>query len=261
MRNFGTAHGGSYHREVIQNMFAGLKSMVHNDEATSVTMTIMKRDQSKSRSYHGCASQNQAVETLQLARCESTDVARLGAYVEFSFPNMDLSIPSVAFMNPEIMSSIQDEFQKIKEQIDSTTRNIQLIFDAYGSLPIEKTGSSVRIHFPNLDADEVEKLLIELSINDGLVYSMDEVDAMVEASNAGSDLSSTSLSDLLEDRVPGLISSDSESCNSDSDVESSEFFPVLSSSGNSQYVTPINASIASSPVIIADTYSYAGMSA
>lgn len=263
VRNFGTTHGGSYSHDAIQNLFTGLRTMVKENELNHVTSREMIRNNARSRSYHGCASQSAANETLQLARCESTNVETTGSYVEFNFPDMSLSIPSVSFMNPEIMSSIEDEFQRVKEQIDATTRNIQLIFDAYGSLPIEKTGTSVRIHFPNLDAEEVEKLLIELSINDGLVYARDELEVAMDASVDGSDLSSTSLSDLLEDRVPGLVSSDSGSSVCDSDYESVDYFPVLSSSGNSHsYVTPIDISISSSPVIIADaaSFSYSGAS-
>ncbi|ODV75166.1 Spg5p CYBJADRAFT_160614 [Cyberlindnera jadinii NRRL Y-1542] len=265
-RSFTTVHGGSYGQDGILNLFIGFQTLI-DDQRTALQLSkmnkaiSMNRESSHVRSFHGCASQSAACETLQLARSESTHVAKLGAYVEFKFPKVELSIPSVAFMNSEIMGSIEEEFQLIKKQIDTANHNIKLIFENYGSLPIERIGSSVRIHFPNLEAEELERLLIDLNIDDGLVFTMDELDVTMEANTAGSELSSSSLSDLIEDCVPGLVSSESGSEVS-SMCDSAEFFPVLSSS-DSQYLTPIDPSEASSPVIIAadDDFTFSQVSA
>ncbi|ONH67689.1 Stationary phase protein 5 [Cyberlindnera fabianii] len=247
-RNFST-YGGSASREAVQNLTANVRCMFNNGGDTLLSLK-MSQKQKSNLSYHGSMSQKEAEQTFKLARCESSDVERPGSYVEFPLPKMELSIPSVSFMNSEILGSLDDGLEHIKGQIDSTRMAIETIFEAYGSLPIERRYQSLLVHFPNLDADELEKLLIDLGINEGVVYSMDGNEDVVD--EMSSSASSVDLSDIIEDNVPGLLSSDSE-CSDTESLSSDDYFPVLSSSSDGfQYASPIETnSVNSSPVIIA----------
>lgn len=252
-RNFST-FGGTASREAVQNLTASLRCFFNNG-GDLILSTKMSQKPSNFISYHGCASQSEASQTFALARTESTEISNVGSYVEFALPKLQLNIPSMSFINSEIIESIDSDLALVKKQIDEIHEQIQLVFDSYGSLPLERRNDSLRIHFPNLDVQEVEKLLIELGINKGMVFANDVIGAPEMTRNSSSLSSLTeeefsSLSELIENAVPDLISTGSETT-----VESREFFPILSSSevthsesesGESYYFAD-----ASSPVIIA----------
>lgn len=257
-RNFST-FGGQASREAVQNLTASLRCFLNNG-GDVIMSTKMSHKPSHHISYHGCASQSEAPQTFSLARTESTGVTNAGSFVEFTLPKLELSIPTMSFMNSEIIGSIESDLESVKEQIDEIYKQVQLISDSYGSLPLERRADSIRIHFPNLDSDEVERLLIELGIDKGIVYSNDEemekAPIMTRDSSSCESLTDedlTSLSELVTNAVPDLISTGSESTT----VESREFLPILSNSDEFKTSSESGESFyfadASSPVIIRDS--------
>ncbi|ODQ58252.1 hypothetical protein WICANDRAFT_64391 [Wickerhamomyces anomalus NRRL Y-366-8] len=262
-RNFST-FGGSASREAVQNLTANLRCFLNNG-GDIIINTKMTKTPSQHMTYHGCVSQSEAPQTFALARTESTNVSSVGSFVEFTFPKLRLSIPTMSFINSEIIGSIQNDLDLIKEQIDEISKQVQVISDSYGSLPLERRKDSIRIHFPNSDTEDVERLLIELGVNKGIVYS-NEVNDVPEMSRDSSSYGSltdddlTSLSDMVENAIPDLISTGSET----STVESREFLPILSSSeelkthsesGESLYFTD-----GASPVIITYPHTFSEIS-
>ncbi|KAH3676394.1 hypothetical protein WICMUC_002025 [Wickerhamomyces mucosus] len=254
-----SSYGGTASKQTVTNLTTGLRCLLNNGTDESFNLYTIKMEKSTSGSrltYHGCLSTIEAPNTIQLARNESTGLQSTGSFVEFKMPNLDVNIPTMAFINEEIMESIDLSLEKIKLQIAKTQDNIEKIFQAYGSLPIEKmTDGSIRIHFPNLDPEEAEKLLIELGITDGYVYSNEEINLSRSNSTVYTDASS--IADFINDNeAPPLVSSEEESELSDICSEASyntnDFFnPILSSSGNSN----------SEPVIVLqESYNFSDIS-
>ncbi|KAH3688708.1 hypothetical protein WICPIJ_000308 [Wickerhamomyces pijperi] len=236
-RTFGT-YGGSASHQTIFNLTTGFRCLVSNGSDETQRLYSLKMEKIRSSSgltYHGCSSTSEAPKTIKLARLQSQHFETVGCHVEFELPRMEVKIPSMSFINDEIMESFDISMEQIKLQITKVQENIQKIFTAYGSLPIERTSTSIRIHFPNLDPEEAERLLIELGITEGYVYANDEAYSSSNVSTESFFNDSTTLSQFIEETVPGLISSDSsEDSDSGSSLsfETNEFFhPVLSSSG------------------------------
>ncbi|CCH44875.1 Stationary phase protein 5 [Wickerhamomyces ciferrii] len=234
-RQFST-FGGNVSREAVQNLTTSLRCFLNNGGDLVLSSKMSKGGNPSSISYHGCASTNEAPQTFQMARTESTDIQTIGAFVEFTLPKLELSIPSMSFINSEILETIESDLETIKYEINEIQKQVQLISDTYGALPLERRKDAILIHFPNLDVEEVEKLLIELGIDKGIVYSNDinanEVEPELTRSSSSTSYTSlsddelSSLSDMVENAIPDLISTGSE----ESSIESREFFPILSSS-------------------------------
>jgi hypothetical protein len=151
----------------------------------------------------------------------------------------------MSFMDSEIVDSLEKTFQEMKEQIDRVYFNIQLIFDSYGSLAIERRARSVKIHFPNSETWEVENLLIDIGVAEGIVHDNEHMhgnrdDGSYSSMSSSSDSTSTSLSsrsststdvlaDYLNEAVPDLISTADSASSVDSDSFRG-YYPVLSNS-------------------------------
>lgn len=258
-RNFST-FGGSASREAVQNLTTSLRCFLNNSGDIILSTKMTKTPTNQHLTHHGCVSQSEAPHTFTLARTESTEVSSIGSFVEFTLPTLELSIPTMSFINSEIIGSIENDLELVKEQIDEISSQVQTISNSYGSLPLERRKDSIRIHFPNLDADEVEKLLVELGVDKGIVFSNDVKDAPEMTRDTSSCESISTLSDLVENAVPELISTGSET----SSAESLEFSPVLSSSedmkthsesGESLYFTD-----GASPIVIAHSNSFSEIS-
>lgn len=228
-----SSYGGSASKQTLINLTTGFRCLVANGSDETQRLYSIKMEKARTASgltYHGCSSTNEAPKTVQLARLESQHSKSVGCYVEFQLPTMEVKIPTMSFINDEIMESLDESMEQIKQQITKTQRNIKKIFDAYGSLPIERLRGSIRIHFPNLDAEEAEKLLIELGISEGYVYANDKPLSSLNSSIDCLFNEGTSLSEFIEETAPGLISSDSDEFGSLSSYETNEFFhEVLSS--------------------------------
>lgn len=186
-RNFST-YGPNFTREAIQNLTSSLRCFLSN--AGELGADLLNSSNSKKNglnylSYDGCASQAQAQSTFKLAKCESTNIEKYGCNVEFTLPKLKLRMPSISFINDEVLATMESHFLQFKQDVDKVCSNIQAIFDTHGSLPLEKRRNSIRVHFPNLEVAELERLLRELEIREGIVTQNDEIE-IPEFSQGGS---------------------------------------------------------------------------
>lgn len=244
-RNFST-YGGSFSREAVQNMTTSLRCLFKNGTDGVMNNMKMKTNENNGSNQLLYALQNDEVlQTFNLARTESSNVQKNGCFVEFELPDLQLPIPSMSFMDSEIVDSLEKTFQEMKEQIDRVYFNIQLIFDSYGSLAIERRARSVKIHFPNSETWEVENLLIDIGVAEGIVHDNEHMhgnrdDGSYSSMSSSSDSTSTSLSsrsststdvlaDYLNEAVPDLISTADSASSVDSDSFRG-YYPVLSNS-------------------------------
>lgn len=224
-RNFST-YGGNFSREAVQNLTASLRCFLKNGGDTVLNLNL-KSNQSNQLIFP-VNSDDDALEIFRLARSESSTIQRNGCFVEFELPSLELPIPSVSFIDSEIVESIEKTFKEMKEQADRVHSNIELIFDCYGSLPIERNARSIKIHFPNLESWEVENLLVDIGIADGIVHSngYEDYEEISSPSIASSSSITSSTTDLLttylNDVAPDLIS------DSSIDSESLSYYPILS---------------------------------
>ncbi|CCH58033.1 hypothetical protein TBLA_0A02340 [Henningerozyma blattae CBS 6284] len=96
----------------------------------------------------------------------------IGSYIEFrpKIRGMD----GMGFLNQENLAKMRVDASMHYEEFCKINDSIEQIFKQYGSLPMKNDGKRICIYFPNLFSDEVERLMIDIGIEEGVVYPMTE---------------------------------------------------------------------------------------
>ena len=87
-----------------------------------------------------------------------------GSFVQFDFTPSLAS--DVRFLSSGVLNCWKEEIRRLVEIEDA----VEKIWQNYGSLPIKRTGDSIRVYFPSLGIVDTERLISDLGISHGVVY-------------------------------------------------------------------------------------------
>ncbi|CAN6611963.1 hypothetical protein TRVA0_005S00298 [Trichomonascus vanleenenianus] len=161
--------------------------------------------------YYFASPRSETSEVSSLP--ESSDAAFGGSsYVDFDI-TPTFTIARATDLTEETVASLQRDIEAYTCEVQRILEDIKRVAASLGELPIsiEQNNTTIRVHFPNADADKVRQLLTDVEVSRGavrenVVYS-DSEDLFDGLSSVSSSLGSYN-SDVWGFDSTSLISSD-----------------------------------------------------
>lgn len=216
---------------------------VRNLHQSIRAICLQGKDELQRRNYGFNNSPFYTQEVYKLAKTNSSFSEFMdNCVVDFNLNSVKYSIPTMTFMDDDVLTDLQYDFVKNGLHLKSVYEQISLIKDQFGSLPmsLEQNGSILRIHFTNCDSSKVELLLRDIGVTQGVIHEIRESSSSPLITSSSSSISITDLDNSILSMTDGDLSSYYISDANESDVLTEDFFPVMEMSDPVLIVDPLD---------------------